>query len=337
MATAPLPPTSTSTSSSSIHRVSPTIQIAYTLYEAEPTNRGPAARATVILINGLADTKETWGSQVPSFTSAGYRVLTYDNRGVGASSRLPLPDSDDSRGAVFYTTREMADDLARLLTHLKIQGPAHLLGVSMGGMIAQSFALEYIVPPAAAVPGIVFLSVTLVCTYAAPGPFCTRMFAMWRDVARAMGVQTVMRDVALWCFSPEFFADETRREQVRDMDAAMECIDDEDAGGMGLGAYCAQLSAIQEFDSRAVVGMLAQRRPGVRVVLPNIVVLAGESDILIPVSLSRELHGLIPGARWCTTRGGHACNWEFPDEFNRTCLDLWTDIETKTQNWEDVT
>ena len=35
-------------------------------------------------------------------------------------------------------------------------------------------------------------------------------------------------------------------------------------------------------------------------------VLAGEEDILIPVSLSRELHGLIPGAAWATTKGGHA-------------------------------
>lgn len=326
MATPSLP--STSSPSSSTHRVSPTILIGYTLYE--PSTNAPA-RATVILINGLADTKETWGSQVPAFTAAGYRVLTYDNRGVGASSRPPLPDKD-TKGPVSYTTRELADDLASLLRALGIQGPTHVLGVSMGGMIAQSFALDYIISNS--IPGIQFLSVTLACTYAAPGPFCTRMFAMWRDIALTMGVQTVMQDVALWCFSPEFFADPSRGKEVQEMDDAMQCIDDEGQGGMGLRAYCAQLAGIQGFDSRAVVGKLGERRPGVA--MPQIMVLAGESDILIPVSLSRELHGLIPGSRWCTTKGGHACNWEFPDEFNTTCLEVWREIEMETENGEDA-
>jgi 3-oxoadipate enol-lactonase len=161
------------------------------------------------------------------------------------------------------------------------------------------------------------------------------MFAMWRDIALAMGVRTVMQDVLLWCFGPEFFADPSRRTAVQEMDDAMESIDDEDRGGMGLRAYCAQLSAIQAFDSRDVVGKLGERtRPGGAT--PQIVVLAGESDILIPVSLSRELHGLIPGARWCTTRGGHACNWEFPDEFNKICLEVWREIETEADKGKDA-
>jgi len=228
----------------------------------------------------------------------------------------------------------MADDLASLLAHLQIRGPAHVLGVSMGGMIAQSFALEHILGDG--VPGMRILSVTLACTYAAPGPFCGRMFAMWRDVARKMGVRTVMQDVALWCFSPEFFADPGRQEEVREMDAAMECIDDESKGGMGLRAYCAQLAAIRRFDTRAEVARLGEpRRSQSGVVAPPvIVVLAGDSDILIPVSLSRELHALIPGARWRTTKGGHACNWEFPDEFNGTTLDVWREIEVEVEAGE---
>lgn len=51
-------------------------------------------------------------------------------------------------------------------------------------------------------------------------------------------------------------------------------------------------------------------------------VLAGEEDILVPVSLQRELHSLIPGAMWATTPGGHACMWESPDEFNRIVLEF---------------
>jgi 3-oxoadipate enol-lactonase len=51
-------------------------------------------------------------------------------------------------------------------------------------------------------------------------------------------------------------------------------------------------------------------------------VLAGEEDILIPVSLSRRIHEGIPGSEWATTKGGHACVWEHPAEFNRTFLDF---------------
>ena len=45
-------------------------------------------------------------------------------------------------------------------------------------------------------------------------------------------------------------------------------------------------------------------------------VLAGEEDILIPVSLSRRIHDAIPGSQWATTKGGHACCWEHPTPFN---------------------
>jgi 3-oxoadipate enol-lactonase len=51
-------------------------------------------------------------------------------------------------------------------------------------------------------------------------------------------------------------------------------------------------------------------------------VLAGEEDVLIPVSLSRRIHEAIPASEWATTKGGHACVWEHPAEFNRTFLDF---------------
>ena len=48
--------------------------------------------------------------------------------------------------------------------------------------------------------------------------------------------------------------------------------------------------------------------------------LAGEEDILIPVALSRRLHEGIAGSEWVTTKGGHACVWEHPAEFNQAYL-----------------
>lgn len=105
---------------------------------------------TVVLVNGLADDPETWLLQVGPLTEAGYRVLSFDNRGIG-SSGMPT-------GA--YTTAMMADDTKHLVDALSISR-FHLVGVSMGGMIAQEYAIRH---------GADLASVTLACTYAsAPG------------------------------------------------------------------------------------------------------------------------------------------------------------------------
>ena len=50
--------------------------------------------------------------------------------------------------------------------------------------------------------------------------------------------------------------------------------------------------------------------------------LAGEEDILIPVRLSRRLHEGIAGSQWRTTKGGHACVWEHPLEFNGALIEF---------------
>ena len=44
---------------------------------------------TIVLVNGLADDLETWVLQVDDFLAAGYRVLRFDNRGIGSSSKRP--------------------------------------------------------------------------------------------------------------------------------------------------------------------------------------------------------------------------------------------------------
>jgi 3-oxoadipate enol-lactonase len=99
---------------------------------------------TVVLVNGLADTLETWVLQMDALLAAGYRVLRFDNRGVGATDKPPGP----------YTTALFAADTKGLVDELGITG-FHLLGVSMGGMIAQEYALAH--------PGDL-RSLTLACT-----------------------------------------------------------------------------------------------------------------------------------------------------------------------------
>jgi 3-oxoadipate enol-lactonase len=237
---------------------------------------------TIVLINGLADDLETWVLQMDDFLAAGYRVLRLDNRGIGASSKPAGP----------YSSRMLADDAKALVDSLGVTD-FHLMGVSMGGMIAQEYALAYAGD---------LRSVTFGCTYAAPGPFCSRMFAMWEQMAPVLGVPFIMRDVTLWAFTVDFF--EQRGGDLAEFETAMRYMD------MPVHAYLAQLAVIQQHDTSARLG---------QVTTPSLV-LAGDGDILIPVSLSRRLHEAVPGSEWATTKGGHACLWEHPAEFNQAFL-----------------
>jgi 3-oxoadipate enol-lactonase len=239
---------------------------------------------TIVLVNGLADDLETWVLQMEDLLAAGYRVLRFDNRGVGGTSK--------PEGA--YTSRSLADDTKALVDELGISG-FHLMGVSMGGMVAQEYALAYAGD---------LRSLTLACTYAAPGPFCSRMFDMWADLAPRLGVSFVMRDVTLWAFTLPFF--DEREDELREFEAEMADI------AMPVGAYLAQLNVIQTHDA-------TDRLAGITTPTH---VLAGEEDILIPTALSRRLSEAIPGAGWQTVRGGHACLWEHPQPFNKAFLDF---------------
>lgn len=259
----------------------PTANVNGVTLNYEVTGEGPE---TIVLINGLADDIESWGFQVPDFVDAGYRVLTIDNRGIGRSEAPAGP----------YTSRMLADDAKAVVDELGITG-FHLMGVSMGGMVSQEYALAY--PDD-------LKSVTFACTYAAPGPFCSRMFAMWGDMAPQLGVPFVMRDVTLWAFTVPFFTE--REGELKEFEEGMAALP------MSVEAYLSQLNVIQTHDTRDRIGSLS---------VPCLV-LAGEEDILIPTRLSKELHDLIPDAQWRTVPGGHACLWETPGPFNQAYLDF---------------
>ncbi len=169
---------------------------------------------TIVLVNGLGDDLETWVFQMEDLLGAGYRVLRFDNRGVGQTSAPPGP----------YTSRMLADDTRALVDELGLTG-FHMLGVSMGGMIAQEYAINH---------GDTLKTVTLSCTYAAPGPFCSRMFAMWADMAPVNGVPFIMRDVTLWAFTLPFF--EEQEDTLKEFEAGMAELP------MSVEAYLAQLS-----------------------------------------------------------------------------------------------
>lgn len=237
---------------------------------------------TIVLINGLAEDLETWAFQMDDLLGAGFRVLRFDNRGIGRTSKPAGP----------YSAALLAADTKALVDHLGLTD-FHLLGVSMGSMIAQEYALAH--------PGDL-RSLTLASTYATPGPFCSRMFAVWADAAPVLGVPFILRDVTLWAFSVPSFSEQP--ELLGEFETANRYLD------QPVHAYLAQLAVIQNHDT---TGRLHQ------IQTPTLV-LAGDQDILIPVSLSRAVHDAIPAAQWRTVKGGHACLWEHPAEFNSAFL-----------------
>jgi 3-oxoadipate enol-lactonase len=85
----------------------------------------------LVMIMGIATEQSGWNSQV-SFFKKYYRVITFDNRGCGKS--------DKPRGP--YTMKMLGEDTIGLMDYLSIP-QAHIMGISMGGMIAQEIAINY--------------------------------------------------------------------------------------------------------------------------------------------------------------------------------------------------
>jgi len=91
---------------------------------------GPASAPTVVFVEGLGYGTWMWQFQREPLAES-YDTIVFDNRGTG--------DSDCPEGP--YTVAEMAADLAAVLNDAGVES-AHVVGASMGGMIAQRFALE---------------------------------------------------------------------------------------------------------------------------------------------------------------------------------------------------
>src|SRR4051794_9370469 len=111
---------------------------------------GSADDPPLLMIMGLGAQLVAWDVDLMDrFAAEGYHVIRFDNRDVGLSSKIeggPEPDigkalqGDDSTAS--YTLTDMAADAAGLLDALGIPA-AHVVGASMGGMIAQQLAIDF--------------------------------------------------------------------------------------------------------------------------------------------------------------------------------------------------
>ena len=86
----------------------------------------------LLCFQGLGQSITSWTFQLPYFKRR-MKVIALDNRGVGKSSRPNYP----------YTMDMFVEESKALLNHLEVNERVHIMGISMGGMVAQHFALKY--------------------------------------------------------------------------------------------------------------------------------------------------------------------------------------------------
>jgi len=139
----------------------------------------------VTLSHSLGCNLTSWDAQA-ALLSKHYRVLRYDSRGHGQTSA--------PTGA--YTLDEMAEDVHQLLTHLGIT-QTHWIGISMGGMIGQTYALAH--------PG-VFQSMLLADSTSRRPPQAAAMWGERIRTARAEGMQGVLESTLTRWFTEGYRA-----------------------------------------------------------------------------------------------------------------------------------
>jgi pimeloyl-ACP methyl ester carboxylesterase len=221
----------------------------------------------VVLICGCGTPALGWqAGVVPALTAVGYRVVTFDNRGVAPSSSPPAP----------YTVGDMVGDTLGVLDHLGVAS-ARIVGHSMGGWVAETLAIEH--------PDRVRAAALLgSCNVA----------TAWEKT-----ITTVERDLARLDYElpPLFYAAETLRylpnhelQQDDVVDAWLEMVGDQEPwpNPGRLGQYEACLRWSLELKR-------TERWAGIRV---PCLVLAFEHDIDSPPARAREAADVIPGARY---------------------------------------
>src|SRR5437867_9198537 len=240
----------------------------------------------LVLIMGFGGDTTAWALQMADFP-ARHRVIAFDNRGVGRSD---APDHS-------YTTRMMADDALGLLEALGVDS-AHVIGVSMGGMIAQELTL--------ARPERV-RSLHLACTFARPDAYMLALNAAWREMRLGLGRESTLRTLGLWLFSPTTYAERP------DFIEALLQNSLANPYPQSLAGFLRQSAAVAAHDA-------LERLPAIR--CPTLVSVA-EDDILVPSRFAREIAARIPGAALrVVPDAGHCYFLERADAFNELCLDF---------------
>jgi 3-oxoadipate enol-lactonase len=232
----------------------------------------------LLMIMGMSGTALHWGEPFLQILRRDFELIVYDHRGVGASSRLD--------GGI--TISQLADDAAGLLVALGIDS-AHVLGISMGGMVAQELAL--------ARPERV-RTLCLGCTYCGgPGSALTPPEVLQRLVAAMASGDRARALHAAW----EANVSATT---AADPDAYGAYLEISRRRAVAVPVIMAQMQACAAHETY-------ERLP--RLVVPTLV-LHGTEDQILPVQNGRLIASRVPASHLETFPGvGHLFFWERPD------------------------
>src|ERR1700741_5358755 len=245
--------------------------------------------APLLLIMGLGWTAHAWHRSRP-LLSEKYRTIVLDNRGVGRSEAPAGP----------YSLAQMASDAAAVLNAARVN-TAHVFGVSMGGMIAQEFALQY--------PQKV-RSLVLGCT-AAGGPEAVRA-----EQEVLQGLLTRGQDPAAFAkdIRPFMYDAGTSAERIEEVTALRR------KWYPSGEAYFAQLQAILAWEAYSRLAQISA---------PTLVI-HGENDKLVPPQNAKLISARIPRAKLVGIAGAsHIFSRDQPDLAHAAVLDFLSSQATR--------
>jgi len=242
----------------------------------------------VVLSHALACRLEMWDEQVRALRSR-FRILRFDTRGHGTTSTSPAP----------YTLELLADDLEGLLAALGIER-AHFVGISLGGMVSQVYALKY----PQRVASLVLCDTTSRYTEGADKIWQERIAGV-----RAQGMVPVVAPTLERWFTPSF------RTAKPDLMAKVgEMIRTTPAEGyIGCGG------AVPTIDTTDRLKQIAS---------PTLVIV-GAQDAGTPPAMALTIQRSIPGAELqLIPSASHLSNLEQPDAFNRVLVEFLDRVST---------
>jgi len=243
----------------------------------------------LLMFQGLGQTIDSWTFQIPFFKRK-MTVIALDNRGVGGSSRPDYP----------YTMDMFVDESKALLDYLDIRDNVHLIGVSLGGMIAQNFVLKH--------PEIV-KTITLLATssYLDPGPLLDR----YRIMMEEMEPEDAFNSTLELLFSDKFM------KRVQEDRKLYDTIFDK------LGKSTTRM---QDYKNRSAAVKGINIADLLHTISQPTLILVGSEDKLIPVEESKLLHEKIPNSTLEIFEGyGHGSL--LVEDFQKVNNTIWNFIE----------
>ncbi len=246
----------------------------------------------LLMIQGLGADARGWTFQKRALAGR-FRLILVDNRGVGRSGRPEGP----------YDLEVMAADAVAVLDHAGY-GSAHVIGASMGGIIAQALAVRF--------PDRV-RSLVLACTACHHYSWRRELLQEWAEQAQAFGMREFVRRNLRWMVGPR---------SLRRLAPALAVLGPI-AFSVPVSSFVAQVAAILAIDD-------SLRDELVEVAVPTLVIV-GSQDVLTTQGDGEEIASLIPGAELAVVRGGaHLFQVEQARAFNRLVVDFLDRVTGRT-------